>query len=112
MSGDETPTTLPKPSASRVETTLGVAVLICGVLVLFDWIGGSFFDDWAGFGFVMLLAIGLLALVVEGLTTGKLAIRGGNVFRDKNPVAFWCFVVFYVVVSLGMTAFAFFGDLS
>lgn len=44
------------------------------------------------FAFGGLITYALALNVIGGITTGKIAIRGGTLRRTKNPVAFW-FVV-------------------
>lgn len=52
-----------------------------------------------------LLGIGIIGLTVSGLRTGKMELRDGHVFRHENPIAFWGFGAFYLIVGLFMLAF-------
>ncbi|HEX9923109.1 MAG TPA: hypothetical protein VGD99_10635 [Anaerolineae bacterium] len=78
-------------------------IVVAGVgLGAFRWWSGTPFWDSIGQIFVFLLTGGMIVLLAEGLRSGKLGVRGGYVYRDKNPIAFWIFVVFYIIVGLAL----------
>ena len=89
-----------KPHLSEM---IGGLILLVGVVLgAIRWWSGNTFWNSAGQIFVFLLTGGMIILLAEGLRTGKLGIRGGYVYQDKNPVVFWIFVVFYVIVGIAL----------
>ena len=41
-----------------------------------------------------------IIFIEQGIKTGKLIIRHGHVYLDKNPVTFWMFVAAYIIIIL------------
>ena len=91
-----------KEKLHLTEIITGVISLIGLCLGFIAWWSGE--TIWTSLGqfLIFFLAAGLNQLVGEGLRTGKLGIKGGDVYRDKNPLVFWIFVLFYIGVGLSL----------
>lgn len=86
---------------SHFSEMIGGFIALAGVVLgAIRWWSGDTFWNSAGLMVVFLLTGGMIILLAEGLRTGKLGIRGGYVYQDKNPIVFWVFVVFYVLVCI------------
>ncbi len=104
---------------SKPNENIGLLEKISGIALLFGlcavatgwWFGGGLWDSLL-VGFVFTMAGGLIGLTVDGLNTGKLGIRGGYVYRQKQPAFFWGCVVFYVIVAVGLFGVATIGLLA
>lgn len=86
----------------------GIIIMLVGlVLASLNWL---WWDDTpansAWLLFIFFLAGGLFYTVDEGLRSGRLAMKGGSAHRQENPLTFWCFAVFYLVVGLVLAILA------
>lgn len=75
-----------------------IAVLGLGAGI-FAWWLGSAFAECAGITVGFLFTSGMFALVGQGLRTGKMGVKGGNIYRKTSPVMFWGFAVFYLLLG-------------
>lgn len=94
-----------KPEETYHFTEIAAILFAFGgiVLAIIQWFLGKPFWDSAGQALMFLISGGLILLTLQGWRSGKLGIKGGDVYRDKNPTAFWAFLIFYVVVSIGLS---------
>ena len=85
------------------EIVSGTIVLVGGVLLLLHLLGFIVFPG--GWSAILLgfLGVGLFMLIQDGFKTGALGVKGGQVYRDKQPIAFWGFVIFYLFVGIGFS---------
>lgn len=93
-----------EPEENYHLTEIIVITLTLGgvVLAIIQWFMGKPVWDSASQGFMAFITGGLILLSIQGWRSGKLGIKGGNIYRDKNPTGFWAFLIFYVVVSIGL----------
>ena len=52
--------------------------------------------------------VGLSGMIVYAVRTGRLPNKNMPVFREEDPKAFWCLVSMWIVLTAGMSYFAFF----
>ncbi len=83
-----------------------VAEIVAGIIVVLGlgagvtaWWLGAHPAESAGIAIGFLFPSGMFALVGEGLRTGKIGGKGGKVYRDKHPLKFWGFAIFYVLLG-------------
>lgn len=98
--------TEPQNKMHLLEVIGGGAALI-GLVIggIVWWQGQTLWDSFMLF-FLIAITGGLVALVGEGLRTGKLGLRGGgHVDRQRNPLWFWGCSGFYILAALGLLAF-------
>ncbi len=78
-----------------------MAVLGLGAGFVVWWFGAALAES-AGITVGFLFTSAMFALVGEGLRTGKMGVKGGNVYRDTRPVMFWGFAIFYILLGCGL----------
>ena len=102
MVGDEESKITPQSDDNRnfIEI-IAIVIMLFGVCAgLAAWLWGQSLWDSGIVVFLFLLVGGLIALVGEGLRTGKLGAKGGDIHRERNPFAFWGCAIFYVIVAI------------
>ncbi|ETX01062.1 MAG: hypothetical protein ETSY1_08850 [Candidatus Entotheonella factor] len=75
-----------------------IAVLGLGAGVT-AWFLGANTVASAGVAIGFLLPSGMFALAGEGLRTGQMGMKGNKIYRDKSPLKFWGFAIFYVLIG-------------
>lgn len=106
MSSVEKPTvsTTEPEDAAQVKDPYDQPLLGCGLfvavlIIVLDFFDVSVFDGRGPGACVLILGLGILALVVEGLTTGGLPIVGFGGFILRKPLApiFWISIAIYAM---------------
>lgn len=75
-----------------------IAVLGLGAAIAAWWLGAHLTESM-GIAIGFMFPSGMFALVGQGFRTGKMGVKGGKVDRNKSPVKFWGFAIFYVLIG-------------
>lgn len=75
------------------------ALPIVALLGWMAWIAFTRTDNGLNFLITTSVGVGLLGLTWEGLNTGKLGVKTGYIQREQHPIAYWVFVIFYILLG-------------